>query len=522
MSYKTGLLIALAVYTLTRIWGLHVFPVFADEAIYIRWAQLIIDSPSQYAFFPLNDGKTPFFIWMMVPFQYLFENQLVAGRIVSVLMGAVQLITIGLIARQLDLGKKLPNIAIALVVALPFWVIHHHLALIDGTFTAFLTLAVYFLLLALRNESKASVWRFRILAGVFFGVAFLTKIPAVLMLPPLFLLTIFYQHKNQKQKFSKSYLLPRFVTFISMCTIAFGMFGSLKIHPAFGQLFSRGGDFLHPVSEVVMGGLWMQTIQNIPTYASYFLQYLTPTVSVLLLIGLFLKRNQQKSHLFFWSGILFILPIMIFGKVVYPRYLFPATLFFTISAALSFESLFDMVQQSKGAKQLALGVFTALLIANTVTQSIAFLVPFARYPNSTPFVSADREQYLTEWSSGHGIFEVSQLIQEESQHKKIAVATEGYFGTLPDGILLYLHRKNVDNIYVEGIGQPVVEIPQIFIDRSQDYDEAWLVVNSHRNQIDFDSSLLIEEYCRPYDAPCLQIWDITNFIKNSEMHIVNK
>ncbi|MBD3279174.1 MAG: hypothetical protein GF390_00500, partial [Candidatus Pacebacteria bacterium] len=84
------LIIFIAVYLLTHLYRLTALPVFADEAIYIRWAQLIMDDWQQYLFFAMNDGKTPLHIWLLVPFQYLFTDQLYAGRFLSVLVGLIQ------------------------------------------------------------------------------------------------------------------------------------------------------------------------------------------------------------------------------------------------------------------------------------------------------------------------------------------------------------------------------------------------------------------------------------------------
>ena len=63
---KTSLLIVIFLvgYLSTHLYGLTRLPIFADEAIYIRWSQLIIDDWQQYLFFSLNDGKTPLLIWL--------------------------------------------------------------------------------------------------------------------------------------------------------------------------------------------------------------------------------------------------------------------------------------------------------------------------------------------------------------------------------------------------------------------------------------------------------------------------
>ena len=85
---------------------------------------------------------------------------------------------------------------------------------------------------------------------------------------------------------------------------------------------------------------------------------------------------------------------------------------------------------------------------------------------------------------------------------------------MPDAVLMYLHDQNVENIYVEGVGQPVVEIPDKFSDRAKEFDQVILLVNSHRMELDPDNIQLLDQYCRPFEAPCLQIWDISQLINN--------
>ncbi|MFH1959245.1 MAG: hypothetical protein ABIJ22_02875, partial [Patescibacteria group bacterium] len=140
-------------------------------------------------------------------------------------------------------------------------------------------------------------------------------------------------------------------------------------------------------------------------------------------------------------------------------------------------------------------------------------------PDKTPFVSADQEQYLYKWSSGHGIRESVEFIKTQAKNHTVAVATEGSFGTLPDGVLMYFHRQNVENIYVEGIGFPVREVTQKFNDKALKFDQILLIVNSHRLEIDLPQNNLLQEYCRSNDAPCLQVWDITQELKEEKLPI---
>jgi len=48
-------------YFFTRLFGLTKLPVFADEAIYLRWSQ-VIRAVESLRFLPLTDGKQPLFM----------------------------------------------------------------------------------------------------------------------------------------------------------------------------------------------------------------------------------------------------------------------------------------------------------------------------------------------------------------------------------------------------------------------------------------------------------------------------
>ncbi len=497
-------LLLVALYTGTHIWQLTALPVFADEAIYIRWSQLILDDWRRYAFFALNDGKTPLQFWLMAPLQLVFSDRLFAARMLSVLVGAAQVATIGSITKELGGKSKTVWLSMLLTIVLPFWYFHHRMVLLDGMLTLWLSLS--WLGVIKLVQTRSTTWT--ILSGLFFGLALLTKVPAILFGPVLLLWWLYGDLNNRQHAIEAAIRLG--------CSLLLGIaiFGSLKLTPVFGQLFARGGDFLYPVKEVLFQGAWQHTLGNIPNYVHYFASYLTTPVLLLATAGLFSTKQRRTLHLLFWSAIMFIAPIAVLGKVVYPRYLLPASMFFTVGAALSLQNyVITWIQDEKRMLQKTIASIALVgLVAQSLGMSATFITQSLTQPNETPFVSADAVQYLEEWSSGHGIAETTTYIREQAQDHTVAVATEGYFGTLPDGILLYLHRQDVSNIYVEGIGQPVSEIPSSFVERARSFDQVLLVVNSHRNKLALDQETLLREYCRPNQAPCLQVWDITKLL----------
>ncbi len=510
-----GVLAFAFVYILIHVYKLTALPIFADEAIYIRWSQLIIDDWRQYLFFPLNDGKTPLLIWLQVPLLQLISDQLLAARLLSVGVGLAQSAVLYVWTKQIG-GKVAGFFSAGMVAILPYWYFHHRIALIDGLLTLWLSITilhVWRMCLSVRQleimrVDRATVYRVltsqsvvinSVIAAASFGAALLTKLPAVLIIPPALLIAIFLG-KNFVERLLQGILAA------TILIVGYALFFLQVLHPAFPQLFSRGGDFLHPVSALFSGSVLSQTLPSLPTYIGYFVEYATLPFWILLLLGLFYGRHKSKVHLLFWLGVFFLLPVVVLGKVVYPRYLLPGMLFFTPAAALAIGGLIERVQRRVlTPATISITVVIVLLVANMTHFSARFFVPALFAVSNIPFVSADREQYLTEWSSGHGVLEVAHMLEQASQSQRIAVATEGYFGTLPDALLVYFHNRDVDNIQIEGIGQPIRAIPDSFLDKTIDADQRWLVVNSHRLELEHPG-ILLAQFCRPFSAPCLQVW----------------
>ncbi len=503
-------------YAATHLYGLTALPIFADEAIYIRWSQLIIDDWQQYVFFPLNDGKTPLLMWLQVPFLLVIRDQLLAARLLSVLVGLLQAGVLFAFTRRIGGGRIAAALSAVQVAILPYWYFHHRMALIDGLLTLLVSVVVWLTWEAfirvyivtpsslswhqLKKLSKDKLFLFTTLAaGLSFAAALLTKLPAVLLIPSLLLFAVI-SGKSTVEK------LVQLGTIVAITVLGYGVFLTQALHPAFPQLFSRGGDFLFPISQFLSGGVLQQTLPSVPNYVSYFVQYATAPFLIFLALGLFYGKHKRWVHTLFWLGVVFLAPMLVLGKVVYPRYLLPAMLFFTPAVSLAIEG--SIVVLRKKALQpvtIFFVVSVVLLCANIANLSAQFMLPALFQPNQIPFVSSDKEQYLLEWSSGHGILETVELVASAAQSKRIAVATEGYFGTLPDALLVYFFTRSVENISIDGIGQPVQEIPQEFLQKSQSADERWLVVNSHRLQL-ANPGTLLAEYCRPFGAPCLQVW----------------
>ena len=401
----------IVLYLILHLIKLTNLPVFADEAIYIRWAQLIIDDWQQYLFFPLNDGKTPLFIWLLVPWQFVIKNQLLAGRLLSVLVGTIQVVVMGQLAYVFTKQKQSRWLTMLLTSILPFFYFHHRIALMDSLLTLLLSLSFLMIITAKLKMSIKQPFNFKEIAlavvgsGFFFGLSMLTKIPALLYIPALVAFIIVSHHASLLQQF-KTLTLASLTIMMGL-----GLFLALKLHPAFGQLFNRGNDFLFSWQEIFLQGKWQDTLPSISTYLNYLGQYLTWPLLLLSVAGLFTKKARTVLALHLaWLG--FAGPMFLMARVLYPRYILPVSIFVTLAAIISWQQL--------RKKSRWLKIAANSLVAITIIYSSRFIYFNVTDVSRVPFVAADQVQYLTSWSAGYGVKPTIELVQEISRNKRVS------------------------------------------------------------------------------------------------------
>jgi len=88
-----------------RLYNLNLLPIFGDEAIYIRWAQVMGAQPG-LRFLPLTDGKQPLFMWVLMFLVRRFSDPLLIGRLTSVFYGMGTLLGIFSLSYYLFKNKK--------------------------------------------------------------------------------------------------------------------------------------------------------------------------------------------------------------------------------------------------------------------------------------------------------------------------------------------------------------------------------------------------------------------------------
>ncbi len=209
----------LIVFLAIRLTNLTILPVFADEAIYIRWSQTISNDLS-WLFIPLTDGKQPIFMWFVALPLKIIQDPLFAARTASILAGLFSVIGIWLLAKEL-FSQKVAFLATTLYLVTPFILFYDRLAVPDGLLSAFGVWSLYFSILLIKRLKL----KHTITLGLFLGLSWLTKSPGQFY---FFLMPVAILLFDWRQKFIRSKLIRLIAFWIVAAGIGFVLY---NLHP---------------------------------------------------------------------------------------------------------------------------------------------------------------------------------------------------------------------------------------------------------------------------------------------------
>jgi 4-amino-4-deoxy-L-arabinose transferase-like glycosyltransferase len=451
-----------------RLVNLTILPVFVDEAIYVRWTQILSSDPAQ-RFIPLSDGKQPLFMWVAAPFvKFLTFDPLFATRLVSVLGGFLGMIGIWFAAYELFGNKKVGYLASFLYAVIPFLVFYDRLAVVDGFLTA-VGVWVFYLGILLVKTLRLDV---SLILGMVLGAGLLTKSTAifyVILFP--FNLFIF----DFKKKFWKIRIVKICGLYLISLSIAFVMYNILRLSPLFYLIGQRTGDFILTPKEALNDPIHRiapRLITEIPLWLGQYLTWPVFVAGLFFLLYYLYKMKAPIWVLFCW----FFIPLFAesaFAKGFTARYIVFTAPFLLLIFAYGLEALLANFLTSK--KKVLVYLVPLLFIP-----ALVFDFWLLMDPQKADIPQKERSGYLEEWSSGYGIKEIAAFLKSKPRNEEILVGTEGRFGTLPDGLQVYL--RNSQRITVVGMGQPafINDVPESLKNAAENGEPAYLIVNKSR------------------------------------------
>jgi 4-amino-4-deoxy-L-arabinose transferase-like glycosyltransferase len=487
LNYKTEalfILIALIIYFIFRIPNLTSQPIFADEAIYIRWAQVMKSEPT-LRFISVQDGKTPLFMWAMTSMFKFFDDPLFAGRILSIFSGSLTLLGVYLLSR-LVFGKKAAIFATIFYISSPLIIFFDRMALVDSMLSAFTIWSLYLLFLIIRSPR----FDLAMILGYLLGGGLLVKTPAMmnLLMLPISLIAFSYQQGK------RSKLLRFLICLIIAVLIAMVMYNLLRLGPNFSQLSSRNEDYIFSVTEIMKHPL-DPFLPHFKDLLDVFYKMLTLPIFLLILFGAVLLihiKNKNGLAILVWA----ILPILIqlaFLKVFTARYIL-----FSIPPLLviaGFGMSWLTTKTSKKTRTLSTqNIVSITLLLLVIFQSLYFDWLIINEIQKAPLPLNERKGYLEEWTAGYKFKEIAGQIREKRKTQTVVVGTEGFFGTLPDGIRIYL-----DNTDISFVGSTATISAQMRTAAKDHF--TYFIANKNRLAKPPTNAILLNEYpkAKPLD-----------------------
>lgn len=472
-------IVSVIVFLALRLPFLTKIPVFVDEAIYIRWSQVMRNEPS-LRFLPLSDGKQPLFMWATMPALKVFQDPLVAGRIVSVAAGLSSLLAISFFVYVLTNNLLIASLSALVYAAIPFTVFFDRLALADSLLSAF---GLWSLALGALLVKKIRL-DLAMLLGVSIGLGLITKSPAVFfyLWQPLLLIFLF----DFKAKDVRSRLLKLAGAWLVTLLISQAIYNILRLGPNFHLIGGRNQDYLFSLSEILTHPM-NPLIGNLKSTGFWIWFLFTPPLVLALFLSFFGKHKKPALL----TLLLALTPLFTQGliaKVYTSRYLLFAVTPLVVTV------FFGIWEAGRRLKKLWLALFIFLLWPLVLSAIIIVSPEKANLPYDM------RSGYLEEWTAGWGQKEVAAyLIDRAKQGETIVIGTDGFFGTLPDGLQIY--TQGTPNITVIGGSPSIKSLPDSLVNSLLDEkNTVYLVANKSRVNLpptELARLRLIAEYPKP-------------------------
>ena len=323
-------------------------------------------------------------------------------------------------------------------------------------------------------------------AGMAVGAAWLTKSPAMMLiiLMPSTLLLFNFQKKGLSVRTGKL-----FGFWLIVLAFGFALYNILRLGPEFYMIATRNKDYIFSIAEIIKHPL-NPLISNMQSVINWFWIWLTPSVFVTTIFGaiiLYSKKRKETIFLLVWLLVPLFAQSAI-AKVYTARYVLFLIPFVLVLSAGGINFLFSHLRS-----KVLTTVILVIILFLPVYESLWLIVD----PSKSWIPQNERSGYLEMWTAGHGIRKVADYLKQVAETQKILVGTEGYFGTLPDGLQIYLNQ--VPNTTVIGVGWPIKDISDKLTSGLID-NRVFLVANESRIELtDFSRLKLIATYPKAVD-----------------------
>lgn len=411
-----------------RTYRLDIIPVYLDEGIYINWAYMFSQN-KDFAYFSMQDGKTPLYFWTTSFFLSKFNDPLLAARFVSAIAG-FGMALIGFFSLKKLFGLRTALFFLFLEILVPYALFLERMAFADSFFV-FWGMSAFFLSLLFFYSEKGNK---NTILSVFLGIingflvflSFLSKSTGKIYLWLIFLLAAGKIFEKRKKL---NHLIPLFIFLIFTFLTYREWQNAFRTGSSRFFLNISSKEKLLSVSptEIIKNPLLHLNLQNFGTIASYFKTYLSLPFLFFLVFGLInaLKRKQSKEIIIFLCFIFLSLGIYFSSRIPSSRYFLPVVPLAIIMASIEINHLLGkkLFSTRKITKTIELALF-AIAICFWVNFEINYL-----FNRSHKVLSPQDIHYFFESDlSGIGIKETIDYTNQLLNSNDVTLAVDQCWG----------------------------------------------------------------------------------------------
>lgn len=411
-------------------------PFFPDEADYIYFAQLALTQKGM-GFASLTEGVRPLHTWLMIPFLMVFNPPLLAARFLSLVTGVVTMWGLYLLTIELFKKKQIGILSVITFILFPYAQLYNSLAVLESTVGMFVVSSVFLGLRLVKNPKFSTAYTF----GIVTGLGLLTK----------------------RQAFFNIYLLPFFFLLLPRGKKVF--ITVVKV----AAVFSFAIGIAYVMQLVLLNSVWFERIAwfeggnihtkrawlelpfsikysffkaNLATVATFTFQYLAFPYIFLILYSFTQLRKFAKEILI--PSAFFVIPtlaIIIFGRWVAERWLYPAFIFLPLLIAFGLYYFSENFQKAFAKKYKNSFSVTKIVYAVFFSFPIFYIILMIVNPIKSPLPYHEKYSYFM---CPVSYFEKDiQHLTVVSKNQQIFLGTQNHLGLKNVMVILLRNYKNI-------------------------------------------------------------------------------
>ena len=416
---------------------LDAFPPFIDEAVNVRWAARLAESPSPDTLWlsMTEDWKTPVFIWATAVVHAWLDDPILAGRLVVAISGVLTVAFVYHAGRRL-IGAWPAAVAATIVAVSPALIFASRLALADVPIVMLAALTWWLSVPAVRGHLPSALG-----AGAVVALAFWIKLNgALLLIVPIAGIMLASQVTPRRRMATLGLCtvppIVAYIAFLSAPTSA------QVLQRAQGSVLSPDRLLAIPVDQ------WAENFAQMGWWALAYLPGAAIVAGAVALILPFVTRRREDWWL--WVVLVFWLGFHVFlGSTLYSRYVLLTLVPFALLTARAIAVIglrLRRADRGRLASAWMVGASAAVVLSLAIPASLLVAVP-----TSAALPDDDRAQYIEEWSAGFGQVDALQWIADTTAAEPgpAIVLTNHVLGAPRDLAALALRKRTDLAVHVE-------------------------------------------------------------------------